>query len=103
MGAIEGVKSRSANGSRYTSSSTNRTRFIVSSRRKCFALALVAAFLWTWRVRPTDLEAAVGIDRGLGLQERISSALAIGEQDTCGSLTERLAGLGWPDAGLITT
>ncbi|HBP23248.1 MAG TPA: hypothetical protein DEA08_36420, partial [Planctomycetes bacterium] len=42
-------------------------------------LSLIGGFVWAWRVRPTELEAAVGIDGSLGLKERISSALALGE------------------------
>lgn len=40
-------------------------------------LTLVAAALWARATRPAALEAAVAIDSRLGLQERVSSALAL--------------------------
>jgi hypothetical protein len=38
---------------------------------------LAAASVWTWRRRPSELEAAIEIDRRFGLKERVSSSYAL--------------------------
>ncbi len=46
------------------------------------ALCLPAAALWTWSRGLTRMNAAIVADRQLGLKERLSSALTVGEADT---------------------
>ncbi|HEY5312370.1 MAG TPA: hypothetical protein VIK18_07610 [Pirellulales bacterium] len=41
------------------------------------ATGLATASVWTWRRRPSELEAAIEIDRRFGLKERVSSSYAL--------------------------
>jgi DNA repair exonuclease SbcCD ATPase subunit len=46
-----------------------------------FAAGLVAAAVWTYVVRRSAIEAAIELDRRFGLKERVSSALALNEEE----------------------
>jgi hypothetical protein len=45
------------------------------------AVGFIAALLWSWLVRGRSLEAALEIDRRFGLKERVSSTLAMPQED----------------------
>lgn len=54
------------------------------------ALGLLAASIWTYVVRRSSIDAAIELDRRFGLKERVSSTLALNEQERASEVGQAL-------------
>lgn len=54
------------------------------------AVGLVAASIWTYVVRRSSIDAAIELDRRFGLKERVSSTLALNEQERASEVGQAL-------------